>query len=339
MLYYVANLLMFIFSVYIRISGRSKVFQGVVWSVTLVITSFNIYGFMVEEQYEKPFVDLITPNISSIEAFKMVKRTFKKELEDYHLVDIIGSYYICLKKPDTIFHRFPEWVFVFRHKLNDELIEIKISDEKVPPPPKLGQGISKEVKDGYFAYYIVTKSGYSSDNFLVDLIDMEGKCMISYAGRGPDDDISETNDGINSKVLARVQLACRDAERVSSWREIDSPIQMSKFTLRKAELPANKFHSKLSAIKGWKIDNERAIQIALKKGAKGIPPGKEGVGGPGVIRLYCGERRNLNGLFWNIPYRIKIIPLLIDGYNAQLYGVNREGEYSIKFSISDWDSD
>ena len=338
-----ANIASFILAIYLSIRKKPWKFQAIIWAITIFITIGNIYTWVKEQGIEPPYVDIIAPHITSLEAFDMVKSSFRKELQDYNLIDIVGSYYICLKKPDLIFYRFPEWLFLFRHKFSNNFFEFKVSDSRIPVPPRIGSGLDS-IKDGQIAYYIVSKEDYdvhgirvgpnSEINYLLDIIDEEGRTLISMQGQGPKDYISETTDGINSLVLARVQIIGRPSDDISEWREIEIPHRMGKIIVKKAEFKGNQFYDSLTPITNWKIDAEEAIQISVKEGAKGTPPGKERVGGPGVFRLYNGIRYNLKGAYWDIPYKIVIRPVLIDASTGQLYAINNKGEYSTKWEKS-----
>lgn len=350
----VVNIVSFAVAIYLSIIGKPRKVQVVVWLLTLLITAGNIYVY-IQKQEKKPYFDLITPHISSIDALNIVKSSYEQELKGYDLIDVIGSYYICLRKPDTIFHRFPEWVFLFRSKFDNHLVEYKVSDNRIPNHPFVGD-IKKmlrgywqkresmtdrntvEIKGGYTTYYIVAKKDIrdgssftkSYNNFLV-VFDKHGRNLITSAGRGPDDNIGEAIDGITSQVLARAQVADRPTSYVTQWTEIVDPNKMRTLVIRKADFEGNDFYQSLSPIKNWEIDIDEAIYIAAKKGGKGFPLGKERIGGPGVARLYNGKRYNIEGSYWKLPYKIGIRPILIDASTGELYAMNNKGEYSKKW--------
>lgn len=341
----IVNIVSFILAVYLSIGDRPKKVKAIIWTITIFITIGNIYVLMNEQRQQKPYVDALIPHISSLEAFDLVKRSVGDDLKDYDLIDVVGSSYICLNKPELIFHRFPEWLFVFRNRVDNQLLEFKVSDSRLPDPPLIKASELDRVNEGQIAYYIVSKKGFydfyrtrvapdSDINYALDILDQEGKTLIILHGRGPIDDINEVEDGINSQVLARVQAIGRPTDRVTEYKVIEDMNKKRTIFIKNAKFVANQFHASLASIKNWKIDAEKAIEIAVKKGAKGAAPGKELVGGHPIVRLYNGVIRNLQGSYWKIPYRIDIRPLLVDASTSQLYAVNNEGNYSTKWEKS-----
>jgi hypothetical protein len=334
----IINIIALFLGIYLSLHGRSKRMQIIIWVVTILLAIGNTYLFVKKEKEEKPFYDILTPCINSLEAYELIKSGNKDDIQDYYLVDIIGSYYICLKKPDIIFHRIPEWCFIFRHKLNNSLLEFKITDTRIPEPVWIEV---ERITDGQLEYYVVSKESYDSQgilvgpnselNFLVNIIDEYARTLVTISGRGPEDKIVEVTNGVNSIVLSRVQLTNRLTDTVSKYFIIDNPIQRGKTLIAMTKYKGNEFYDKLNPITSWRISAEKAIQIAIKNGAKGMIVGKEQVGGPGVIRLFNGERYNLNGTYWNVPYRIKIRPILIEASTGEFYAMDNNGNYSKKW--------
>ena len=120
--------------------------------------------------------------------------------------------------------------------------------------------------------------------YKLDILDAEGRVPWSYSGRGPDGHIVETSDGINYKVLSRVQIVGRPTDRSSEYTEMQKSGEMSRITIKTAPFTPGIFHkSILNPIQDveWKIPAETAMKEAMRKGAKGFAPGQEQVGGPG----------------------------------------------------------
>jgi hypothetical protein len=336
----------FILAIYLSLKPRpiSNKLKAIVWSIALLIAIGNIYAWVQEQRQQKPFVDALIPDISSTEAFDLIENSFGKELNGYVLTDVIGSSYICVTKPDEIFHRFPEWTLIFR-KDQDRLLEFKVSDSRIPDPPSIPSSELSAASDGQIAYYIISKKGFyastgntfgkdSGINYAIDIIDHRGRAIIIMQGHGPEDNISETEDGLNSKVLARVQIIGRPTDHVSEYHVIEDIANKRTIYIKKATAPMSPFYASLAPISNWKIDVKRAIEIAIDRGAKGAPPGKEGVGGQPTVRLYDGHIYGLQGAYWKIPYRIAIRPLLIDASSGKLYAVNNEGKYATEWESS-----
>lgn len=337
----IVNVASFILAVYLSRKRPRKV-KAIIWTITALITTGNIYIYVNEHKQQKPFVDALIPHITSLEAFDFIKSSFSEDFKNNDLIDVVGSSYICLNKPDIIFHRFPEWLFIFRNRINKQLLEFKVSDSRLPDPPPFEDAEMARIKEGQIAYYIVSKKGFydfsgkrvapdSDINYAVDIIDQEGKTLIILQGRGPVDNINEVEDGINSRVLARVQISGRPTDRVAEYKVIEDINKKRSIFIKKVKLESNQFYDSLAPITNWKIDADKAIEIAIKKGAKGSPPGKERVGGHPTTRLCSGSMHNLQGSFWKIPYRIDIRPLLVDASTGELYAVNNSGNYSTKW--------
>ena len=249
----------------------------------------------------------------------------------------MGSYYICLEKPDTIFHRTHEWLFLLRNGDSDRFIEYKVSDASVPQPPPVDAELTR-TSGGNIVYYVVCKKNYvfpgknagpNPLEHMLDLIDEEGRTLIVTQGHGPPDNIEETHDGINSRVLARVQVIGRPTDEVERWLEVWIPDRNNKVRIKMASFQPNEFYRKLGIIKGWKVDSDLAMRLCVEKGAQGFPLGKETIGGPGVLRLQERARYNVAGLFWSVPYKISNIrPVIIDACSGSVLAVNNAGEYS-----------
>ena len=343
MLPIIANISAFILAVYLSIGRKSKKFKIVIWLITLVITMLNIYLIDKEQKQPKPFVDALIPHISSVEAYNTIKNTFKNDLSDFELIDVIGSSYICLYKPDKIFHRFPEWVFVFRSKLDNHLIEYRVSDNRLPNPPKLDVFQNINYDTGQFAYYMIPRKGFFefSDkklgqdyglNSVVLLMDDMGRMITRYEGSVEQDNIIEAGDGINTIVLARVQIAGRATDYTRESTSVIDTINNRTIVIRKSTIKSNIYHNKLPPIVDWKIDADRALEIATKKGAKGFFPGQEQYGGHPTVRLTNKSLENLKGNYWDIPYVVDgIRHLQIDASTGKLYALNNKGEYSTEW--------
>lgn len=341
----IVNVTSLLLAVYLSIGARSRIIKVIIWTITLLITAGNIYISVNEQKQQTPFVDALIPHIASLEAFDFIKSSFSEDIKNSDLIDVVGSSYICLNKPDIIFHRFPEWLFVFRNRIDKQLLEFKVSDSRLPDPPLFKDNEVEKINEGQIAYYIVSKKGFydfsgkrvapdSDINYALDIVDQEGKTLVILQGHGPADNINEVEDGINSRVLARVQIVGRPTDRVSKYTAIEDINKKRSIFIKKANLEANEFYNSLAPINNWKIDADKAIEIAVKKGAKGSPPGKERVGGHPTVRLCSGSLRNLQGSFWKIPYRIDIRPIIVDASSGQLYAVNNAGNYSTKWEKS-----
>jgi hypothetical protein len=342
MLPIIVNVASFVLAIYLSILGKNKRVRLTVWAIAFLITIGNVCVYVTQKSQETLYFDILTPNITSKEAFDILKDSFQEELKDCDLIDILGSYYICFKKPNLFFHRFPEWVFLLRRKDNTEILEFRVSDGRIPPLPEMMISELDNLKHGQIANYVNLKGSLEylgvdnpfrrNSTTIVVILDEEGRSLVELHGTGPVDDIPEVVESVNSKVFARVRTVGRPTDHVSKITVIENPQELGEIIVRKATFETNQFYELLNPITNWRIDVDEAINRSIKKGAKATPPGKFGMsGGPGVFRLYNSRRYNLTGAFWDIPYRIGIRPILIDASSGKVYAVNNEGEYSTKW--------
>jgi hypothetical protein len=56
-------------------------------------------------------------------------------------------------------------------------------------------------------------------------------------------------------------------------------------------------------------------------------------GGPGIFRLFNGKHRNLQGAYWQLPFRIGIRPLGVDASSGKVFAVNNDGIYSANWQM------
>ncbi|MFZ1007062.1 MAG: hypothetical protein WAN65_09505 [Candidatus Sulfotelmatobacter sp.] len=128
---------------------RSSWIKVVSWVVVVLIALATVYLNVREQQRDTVYFDILSPRMTALEALTKAKRELGDD-KRYQLLDVIGSYYVCLKKPDTFFHRFPEWVFVFRGPVPDRLTEVRVSDSRLPDLPKLSPPESETIMTGMF---------------------------------------------------------------------------------------------------------------------------------------------------------------------------------------------
>lgn len=335
------NVAALVLATYISLRPEKKIdFKTAVWVVVVLITAGNIHLHTKERSAEKVYFDILAPSMTAMEALDLAQSALNVSSQQYKLVDVVGSYYICLKKPNTFFHRFPEWVFLFRNSAMDEILEVRVSDGRMPQLPAMQLDELKDIDDGRIAMHMKFKVNLAylgadidaNDDDLSDVVvilDHHGRSLIEIRGKGPEDNIPEVAESINSKVFARVRSVGRATDRSNQWTVIESPVRLGKTRVYSSRNPAGDFYKALDVISNWKVDVEEAISRAIAAGAEAIPPGKFGQsGGPGVFRLNNSARIDRNGTYWKIPYRVGIRPILVDANNGDVYAVNDSGEYS-----------
>jgi len=255
---------------------------------------------------------------------------------------VIGSYYTCLKKPDEFFHLFPEWTFVFRDPSEREIMEVRVSDGRMPPLPYIDVPELNELRAGQIAMYMKFKvslaylgadSSKRDASDIVTVLDREGRSYIELVfGKSQEDSFTEVVESDNSKVFVRARLIGRPTDHAGSYTVVQNPVRLGSTTVATARFPARDFYASIDPISDWNIDVNEAVHRAVARGAQAIPPGKFGMsGGPGLFRLHRSARGELDGSYWQLPYRIGIRPILVDAKNGDVYAVNDSGNYSRKW--------
>lgn len=285
-----------------------------------------------------PFLDefqIFAPSISSVEAVDAAaKSAFRDDgIAEYELIDLVGSYYICLQIPGTIFHRPCGWRLVYRHRKRKNLLEINVRDSRVPSFPNLPVP-SERLEPGWITYF-ATRT-YPDHEHALLMIDEEGRVRISTVYGGPPDSIGEVWPNERCVPIARILIGGGPADSVQEYIESASPISFGITQVKRADLDMNPFHGSLAAIGEFRVSAERAIQLARQRGARGMVPGSERVGGPGVIRLNsCWpdevDPPSAGRVFWEIPYRIGIRPVRIDADDGRVLALNDEFKYSTEW--------
>jgi hypothetical protein len=336
------NIAALVLGTFISLSPAKKQrLKIIIWVVVFFITLGNFYLHLKEQEIEKPYYDILSPNITAMEAFDFAKDALDIDLKIYQLIDIIGSYYIFMKKPDTFFHKFPEWVLIFKNMMSNEILEVRISDGRMPPLPYIKLDDFNSLYDGKIAMHMkftvnlaylgadIAEAGDTTD--VVVIFDNYARSLIEIRGKSPYDSIPEVVESLNSKVFARIRSVGRATDYCKNFTVIESPIRLGKVVICSARFPADDFYKSLNPIVKWKIDVEKAIEKAIAAGAKAIPPGKFAhSGGPGLFRLNSSKKLNLHGFYWQIPFRVKISPILISAENGDVFTVDQSGNYNKK---------
>ena len=264
----VINIVSFLLATYLSIKGENKRLKIVVWIIVFLLTIGNGYVYIKGKKQENLYVDILTPHMLSKEALDMVKLSFSGELGNHDLIDVIGSYYVCLKKPDIFFHRFPEWVFLFRNRNNNEILEFKVSDGRVPRLPGITISELSNLKNGQIANYMNFKvsleylgiDSYYKENTIIVILDEEGRSLVIMYLSGSEDSIPEVVESVNTKVFARVRSIGRPTDYVSSMRVIEYPRKFGKIIVRKANFESNEFYNSLDPVTNWEVDIDDAIR-------------------------------------------------------------------------------
>jgi hypothetical protein len=260
--------------------------------------------------------------------------SFANDLQDYELIEVLGSYYICLEPPTRIFHRFPEWTFTFRHKTFHNILQYQLFDNRVPRPPAIS---GSETKESDIVYYNVFKEEYDNvelrraleaklgtriegNTYSVQLFNDRNLAYKSLNGTTKRDRLTETKDSDRFKVIGRYQALGRDyTHPPTEWLKIESFTGAYNLNVTTSKIESNNYLDGLTALdpKKWKLGVDEAIAIAIANGAVGLAPSQSNY--PGILRLYYRSGENLEGIYWHIPYRLDLQVIVVDAENGKLY--------------------
>lgn len=286
-----------------------------------------------QERQKEQSLDWLSPNISPFKAYEEIMSSFAGDLRDYDLIEVLGSYYICLEPPNRIFHRFPEWTFTFRHKINRNVLQHQLFDARVPRPPPIKV---PETKNTDIVYYIVFKEEYADvelrralearlskriegNTFEVALFNNRNLAYKILGGTIQSDRLTDTKDSDRFKVIGRYQALGRDyTNPPTKWLKIESFTGAYNVNVSTSQVESASYLDALSPIdpKKWKVDVDRAIDIAITNGAIGLRPGQSNY--PGNLRLYYRKTENLDGIYWHMPYRLDLHLFVVNAENGKL---------------------
>lgn len=286
-----------------------------------------------QKRQREQSLDWLSPNISPFKAYEQIMSSFAGDLRDYELVEVLGSYYICLEPPNRIFHRFPEWAFTFRHKVNRSVLQYQLFDARVLRPPAIKVPKPKQAD---ILYYIVFKEEYADvqlrraletrlskriegNTYEVAFFNDRNLAYEIVGGTIQSDTLTDTKDSDRFKVIGRYQALGRDyTNPPREWLKIESFAGDYNLNVSTSRIESVIYLAALRPIdpKKWKVDVERAIEIAVTNGAVGLRPGQSNY--PGILRLYSRKGDNLDGIYWHMPYRLDLQLFVVDAEKGKL---------------------
>ena len=326
------------------------VWWGSPYSLVGVEEKLNIIkqetGKLVEEQERKKTqsMDWLSPHILAFQAYNHIESAFGQDIHEYELIEVLGSYYVCLEPPNSIFHRFPEWTFTFRHKTNRRVVQYQLYDSRVPRPPPIMIPES-EINESDIVYYSVLKEEYDDielrraleielgqrlegNSHSIDIFDIRNLAYKLIGGMSPRDRLLETKDSDRFKVMSRNQALGR-AFTYPSTQGLKIQSFTGKYDLRitTSEIKSTAYLNDLIGFERekWKVDADEAIKIANAKGAVGLAPRQ--INSPGILRLYYKKGENLNGIYWHIPYILELQYIVINAENGTLFIMKGQDEF------------
>ena len=305
-----------------------------------------------QEREDTQALALLSPNISAFEAYEHIKSSFRHDINKYEIIEVLGSYYICIEPPDRIFHRFPEWIFTLREKTSKKVVQYHIFDGRVPRPPTLksleGHISIPKIKETDIVYFNVINEQYEDvqhrraleasygtnikgNPFLFAFFDIRNLAYNLVGASTQDLQINETMDSERYKIMGRNQALGRYSDHYPKEHlKIASFNEALDLRIFNTYIESTGYLQNLIGfdLEEWKVDVDEAIKIATTKGATGLRPRQ--LNAPGILRLYYDTSDNLDCLYWHIPYRLEIYKIVVDAKNGTLLVLRREGEFVVE---------
>jgi len=334
----IAGIAAFVLSVFLSYGPRpSKKVRFICWLISALIVLMTVIGHWYEEK--GLHLGLLGPDLSAAEGYDLIKRDSDYQ-DNLQLLEAIGSYYTCVRKPHEIFLQFCEWVFVFRSPVSSDLVEYRVFDSRLPDLPILSESTILElIREGGFTTYVVYNISpkalgmreIDNEYSAVHQYDAEGRVVVKIMGKALRHSFAEINEGPNEFVLSLTRACARPTDYLPKSKVIERWNRFGDVVIYRTTLPKNAFYEKLAPI-GFVLDAQDAITSAKKAGAEFEVPGKRMVS-IGAVRLYDGQNIEVPGPCWHLPIRMSLRPIVVHANSGRVYFVDDNGEYTAYWSI------
>lgn len=329
----------FVLSRYISIRKESRRVKRISWCITAIIVLMYAIGHWYDMKAPRLHLGLLGPHLSAVEGYDLIKRhgDYQDQLQ---LLEAIGSYYTCMRKPDAIFLQFCEWVFVFRSPDSGDLVEYRVLDSRLPDLPILSASTLFEgMREGGFATYVSYNISpkalgireIDNEDSAVHQYDAEGRVIVKTMGKGLRHSFGEINEGPNEFVISLTRACARPTDHLPESTVIERWNRFGDVVIYRTTHPKNSFYKRLVPIE-FALDAQEAITYAMKAGAEFEVPGKRMVS-TGAVRLYDGQDIDVPGPCWHLPMRMSLRPIVIHATSGRVYFVDDDGEYTAYWSI------
>lgn len=306
------------------------------WTIFAGIVLMTVIGQWLDTRVPRLHLGVVGPQLAFSEAreLALVGEDGREQLE---LIEVLGSYYTCVRKPDSIFLQFFEWVLVYRNKINGELVEFRVFDRRIPELP-VAADEAEVVERGGFATYVVYKVspralGMPFDaetNYQIRIHDVFGRIKMTVSGSVPTDSFVEIIEGPNEIVLSRTRPIGRPSDFVSESSLIDRWNRFGSVAIYRAARERDAYYDSLRAIDP-EIDAEEAVTLALEAGAEFEVPGKQMLPA-GAVYLRDVNERGVSGPSWRLPLRMALRPILVHATSRRVYFVGDDGQFKAYWS-------
>lgn len=307
------------------------------WCIFTAIVLLTVSSHWRDSKAPNIHLQLIGPRLSVSEAYEhaMAHATDRHELR---LLDATGSYYTCVRKPDSIFLQFCEWVFVFLKENSKELIEYRILDSRMPRLPDLPPGTAESTLEGGLATYVVYKVPpealgirWTSDiNAEIRQYDVQGRVVVTTRGKEPYYSFAEIIEGPNEIVISLTRAFGRPTDHLAVSNVVERWNRFGDVVIYRTSREQNAFYGSLEPIE-LTLGAQEAITLALKAGAEFEVPGKHMVSATAVY-LHDGRELGLEGPCWRIPLRMSLRPIIVHAKSRRVYFMADDGQYRAYWS-------
>ncbi len=315
--------------------------RRVSWGIFTLIVALTVSGHWYGTMAPRLHLSLLGPHLSAAESYDYVKRHADYQ-DQSQLLEVLGSFYTCVRKPDTIFLQFCEWVFVFRTR-DSNLVEYRVFDSRIQEIPILPEATLLEgLQDGGFTTYVSYKlppkalgiRHMDDEDSAVHQYDARGRVIVKLMGKGPRRSFEEVNEGPNEFVISLTRVCARPTDHLSESEVIERWNRFGDVVIYRAAHPRNSFYDNLTPIK-FVLDAQEAIAHAMEAGAEFEVPGKNMVS-TGAVRLLDGRDLNVPGPCWHLPMRVSLRPIIVHATSGRVYFVDDDGGYTAYWSIKQY---
>jgi len=316
--------------------------RRICWCISTLVVLMTAIGHWIDMKAPRLHLGLLGPHISAAEGYDYVKR-HAGDQDKLQLLEAIGSYYTCVRKPDAIFLQFCEWVFVFRSPDSSDLVEYRVLDSRMPELPILPEATLLEgLREGGFTTYVSYNippqalgiSDMGDEDSAVHQYDAEGRVIVKTTGKGPQHSFAEINEGPNEFVISLTRACARPTDHLPESTVVERWNRFGNVVIYRATYPRNSFYDRLKQME-FTLDAQDSITYAMEAGAEFEVPGKHMVS-TGAVRLLDGQDLGVPGPCWHLPMRMALRPIVVHATSGRVYFIDDDGKYTAYWSIKQY---
>jgi len=317
-------------SLYVR-SDASPAVRRVAWTIFAAIVLMTVIGQWLDSRSPRLHLGLVGPQLSYLEAYDDALLV-APDRDKLQLLEAMGSYYTCVRKPNSIFHQYFEWVFVFRKEGSRDLVEYRVVDGRVPALPV--SEVSESTPEGGFATFVVynvspralgMSYGDESTNSEIRVHDVHGRVTMIASGEAPQGSFAEIIEGPNEIVISRSRTIGRPTDHLRDSEVLDRWNRFGNVMVFRADRARDAFYDGLRPIKPT-VGAEEATALALAAGAEFEVPGKQMLP-VGAVYLRDLRERGVAGPYWQLPLRMALRPIVVGAKSRRVHFVADDGQY------------